>query len=238
MPAPRADAKGKVGGSCILASIRTYVSAKMRLIPVGLALGVAAAAALAVVTAARVWRSEGPLASPIVVAQVGETTLRVNPAYAASPESRGGGKLERIDLAFRFPGFAPIEPRGVAADALVFLRLEPADGVLSPEDRPAKLYVRFLEPEQWSHPGGLLMRRFEDSSPYAHEELYFAPPEGRLFAARCTRPRQPPDGLAESCLDQIRVNSLDVTLRFTPDILGDWEALVNGTRTFIERVSR
>ncbi len=55
-----------------------------------------------------------------------------------------------------------------------------------------------------------------------------APPEGRVFAARCTRPMQPPDGLPNTCLSEMRFNGLDVRLRFSPNLLetgnGWWRA--------------
>lgn len=177
-------------------------------------------------------------AAPVSV-RLGAARLRVEPAYVRDSEDRRGGALDRLDIAARFPNFAPAGGGSARADDnLVFIRLEEADASLAPEERAAKLYVRFLETEQWSNPGGLAMRRFEPGSPYEHEELYYTPPEGRLFAARCTRPRQPPDGLAETCLFDLRINGVDAHVRFSPELLAEWERLSRGARALVERLTR
>ena len=49
---------------------------------------------------------------------------------------------------------------------------------------------RFLEPDGWSHPGGLIARAFQAGSPFEGQELYFVAPEGRVFAARCAKARR------------------------------------------------
>ncbi len=205
----------------------------------------AAALGMAAIAAGGGWlvllflRPEAARGPGLAVAVIGPATLRYDPAYGRASDDINGGRLDRLDIAARFPSFAPAGPDPLAGGApVVFLRIEEADPVLPPEDRTAKLYERFLEPEQWSNPGGLVMRRFEAGSPYEREELYYAPPEGRLFAARCTRPRQPPDGLPESCIGDLRVNGLDVHARFTPDLLADWERLSAGARALVERMSR
>lgn len=108
------------------------------------------------------------------------------------------------------------------------------DGSLDPAERLPRLYARFLVAEAGSHPGGLIVRRFEAGSPYQHEELFLAPPEGRLFTARCLRPRQPHDGLPNTCIAQIRMAGLDVRLRFSPTQLENWETLMSGVRGLIQ----
>ena len=101
-----------------------------------------------------------------------------------------------------------------------------------------KLYARFLEQTAWNNPGGLIMRRFEKGSPYEREDLYLAPPEGRIFAARCMRPSQPPDGLPNTCITEFRLRGLDAQLRFVPDLLPEWERLMDGARGLIESLAR
>ncbi len=188
----------------------------------------------------RFLRRDAPRGAAFAIARIGAAHVRYDPAYARDARDRDGGRLDRLDLAVRFPGFTPatMETASKTPEPLLFLQLEEADPTLPPEERAAKLYVRFLEPEQWTNPGGIVMRRFQSGSPYESEELYFAPPEGRLFAARCTRPRQPPDGLPETCLNDIRVNGLDVHMRFHPDMLPEWERMVEGSRALIERMTR
>ena len=170
-------------------------------------------------------------------ARIGEATVRYSVAYGRSPGDREGGRLDQLNLAARFPDFSPAGGDLTARpDSIVFIRLDPADPSLPPEERMDKLYARFLEPDEWSNPGGLMMRRFEPTSPFGREELYYAPPEGRLFTARCTRPAQPPDGLPETCLHDFRVGKLDVQIRFSPELLPEWEALSESARALARRV--
>jgi hypothetical protein len=120
-----------------------------------------------------------------------------------------------------------------ASEGIVYISLKAQEKSLDPAERPARLYVRFLEQEEWSHPGGLVMRRFEEGSPFGREDLYMAPPEGRVFAARCIRPQAHPDGLPNTCISEMRFGGLDVRLRFSPNHLGDWERMVAGVRGLI-----
>lgn len=162
------------------------------------------------------------------------------------PSSRGGGRLDRLDLAAFFPDFAPAgdvsdvngaTDLGERFEKLVFVTIKPGDSDLDPADRPAKLYARFLDANEWSHPGGLVARAFEDGSPFEGQELYFVAPEGRDFAARCGRPdasRKTPN----SCIYDFRVDGLDVELRFSAAILSEWERLNAGARGLIEAARR
>lgn len=171
--------------------------------------------------------------------QIGSTPLRVNIAYARDGEL-AGGEQSQIDLAARFPDFRPLsleKPRPDNENG-VFLRIAPRDVSLDPGERVARLYARFLEPDAWSHPGGLLARRFEKGSPFEREELYIAPPEGRLFSARCMRPAQPPDGLPNTCISEIRMRGLDVQVRFAPELLPEWEQVIAGARGLVESMAR
>lgn len=210
-----------------------------RMIATVAALGFAAAMAAGGWTLYQAFKGDRARGSGMATAQLGEVRVRYDPAYGRSTEDRDGGRLDRLDIAVRLPGF---EPAGADTKSkpenLVFIRIEAADGSLAPEERMDKLYVRFLEPEQWTHPAGLVMRRFEPGSPYEREELYFAPPEGRLFTARCTRPAQPPDGIPETCISDIRTSGLDAHIRFAPDALLDWERLVGVVRALLERMTR
>jgi hypothetical protein len=210
-----------------------------RMIATVAALGFAAAMAAGGWTLYQAFKSGRTLAPGLATAQLGPVRLRYDPALGRATEDREGGRLDRLDIALRLPGYLPAGADSTSKpESLVFIRIEAADGSLAPEDRMDKLYVRFLEPDQWTHPGGLVMRRFEPGSPYEREELYFAPPEGRLFTARCTRPSQPPDGLPETCISDIRANGLDAHVRFAPDVLLDWERLAGATRGLLERMTR
>jgi hypothetical protein len=162
------------------------------------------------------------------------------------PQSRGGGRLESLDLAAYFPDFTPAgEAHDVSAktdlseryDKLVFIAIKPADSGLDPADRTAKLYARFLEPDQWSHPGGLVAAAFQAGSPFEGQELYFVAPAGRVFAAVCGRPDQERK-TPNACAYDFRLGDLDVELRFSAALLSEWERLSAGARGLIAAARR
>jgi hypothetical protein len=212
---------------------------------VALAIG-AAALALSLAGAGLLWRFEQSRPAPTTrLAIVGATRFSLLSGYLR-PSSRGGGRLDRLDLAAFFPDFAPageiddIDSRTDLAERfqkLVFLTIRPADSDLDPAERPSKLYARFLETDQWSHPGGLVASAFQAGSPFEGQELYFVAPEGRAFAARCGRPDQS-QKTPNSCTYDFRVDNLEVELRFSAALLSEWEKLSAGARGLIEAARR
>ncbi len=160
---------------------------------------------------------------------------------------RGGapprpGTSERIDLLTLFPDMRPagVPPATTTAltaldpRRLVFIAILRGDGVLDPSERPQELYGRFLEPDTWQNPGGLLLRRFEAGSPYEDEELFIAPPDGRVFAARCRKPGKGAEGIGEACLWRFRQAGADIQVRFSVDLLPQWEAMAMGVGRLVE----
>jgi hypothetical protein len=107
--------------------------------------------------------------------------------------------------------------------------------VLDPSERPQELYGRFLEPDTWESPGGLLLRRFEAGSPYEDEELFIAPPDGRAFSARCRKPGKATEAIGDACLWRFRQSGADVQVRFTVDLLPQWETMATGVGKLLER---
>ena len=173
--------------------------------------------------------------------EVGSAAFSLRTSYLRSA-SRAGERLEELDLAAFFPDFAPAGDEadvtrqtdlGERFQRIVFITIRPADSSLDPSERTARLYTRFLEPEGWSHPGGLLAHAFQKGSPFENEELYFAAPEGRAFAARCQRPDQTRK-TPNTCAYDFRDGDLDVELRFSAALLSDWEALSAGARGLIQ----
>ncbi|MGO8798733.1 MAG: hypothetical protein ACLQJL_06575 [Roseiarcus sp.] len=184
-------------------------------------------------------------APPTIQAFVGGARLTLPGGYFR-PKSRGGGVVDQLALAAFFPDFSPAgDVSDVARDTnlderferLVFISIRPRDSGLDPVDRPARLYARFLEPDGWSHPGGLVARAFQAGSPFEGQELYFVAPEGREFAARCRLPDQA-QKTPNTCLYDFRVGDLDVQMRFSAALLSEWEKLNAGARGLIETAGR
>ncbi len=188
-------------------------------------------------------RGESPAA--VVEARIGDAQFAFAPAYARDEATAEGGALDRLAFIAVFPDFTP-RPRGdkpppperlnARAQAHLFITLSPADEGMEPADRPARLYARFLEGETFLGPGGLVMRRFEQGSPYDLEQLYIAPPSGRDFFARCPKAANEGGAAADLCLWLFRVDGLDVELRFAPTLLEHWDALSEGARDFLASI--
>ncbi|MFO1116591.1 MAG: hypothetical protein U1E28_12975 [Beijerinckiaceae bacterium] len=187
-----------------------------------------------------------PAAGPAdyVETRIGDLRLVYQAGYARFPGGRAGGRFDSLQLAATFPDFRPAGGATTALDAsqggqgkppaLLFLSIGSQERKVDPADLTSLLYARFLEPEVAETDEGLLKRAFQDGSPYEGEDLYFSPPEGRAFAARCARPTVPPDGLPETCIAVIREGGLDVDLRFTTAQLPQWEKLAEGARALVK----
>lgn len=209
----------------------------------GVAFGVTAALA-----AAALWLAMRAGAAPTGVqhALIGDALLAYPAGYARAPMAAGAGRLDRLDLAAAFPGF---EPAGTVIGATteaalaertartVFVTVTPDDKSLDPTERPARLYAPFLEPLGFNQPAGLVLRRFSHGSPYEGEDLYLTPPEGRAFWARCQTPgaKAGAGGVQEPCFTELRQDGLNLTLRFAPALLPEWERLRDGASGLIKR---
>ena len=216
--------------------------------PRGLVLSLWAIASLAALGAGAlgwnaVWR---PTAAPgLRQVAVGSAIFALKSTYLR-PSSRGGERLDQLDLAAFFPDFSPAGDAGDVTrqsdlgerfQRTVFVTIRPADSSLDPAERLTRLYARFLEPEGWNHPGGLVAHAFQKGSPFENEELYFAAPEGRAFAARCQRPDQTRK-TPNTCAYDFRLNDLDVELRFSAALLSEWATLNSGARELLESARR
>jgi hypothetical protein len=190
-------------------------------------------------------RAGADLPAATVEANIGDTRFAFAPAYARDEATAAGGFQDRLAFVAVIPDFSPPPrpARALAPKALterardnVFITVSSKDDGVDPADRPMQLYARFLEAETASGPGGLVMRRFEQGSPYDLEQLYVAPPDGRDFFARCPKPASDDLASAELCFFVFRVDGLDVELRFPPAQLENWETLNEGARAFLGRV--
>jgi hypothetical protein len=178
--------------------------------------------------------------SPALSVTIAGNPIQLDRTYLLGSRP-GHAESTQLDLVAVFPDFRPARSRNAdelsgERTSMIFIKLSAPDDAVEPADRPSKLYARFLEPEAWSHPGGLVMRRFEKDSPYEGEELFIAPPDGRTFFARCPRPKQ--DGLPVSCISEFRQAGLEVRLRFAPELLPAWQQMIDGARGLVRSILR
>jgi hypothetical protein len=221
-------------------------ASRQRMTPIKTILAIASLALLGVVMGLGINAFRGGQAMPGAVERMPVTinNLRLN---VPRDFFRGGtpprtGTSERIDLLALFPemssaGVPPATTMALTAQdprRLVFIAVLRGDGVLDPSERPQELYGRFLEPDTWQNPGGLLLRRFEAGSPYEDEELFIAPPDGRVFAARCRKPGKGTESIGEACLWRFRQAGADVQIRFSVDLLPQWEPMAMGVGRLLE----
>ncbi len=170
----------------------------------------------------------------LVHAKVGGVSLAYARTYARDDATAAGGLSDHLGFVASFPAFAPLSANQRSAAQFVTITLTPKDEGLDPQDRAAKLYARFLTPDTFIGPIGLVLRRFEHGSPYDTEELFVAPPDGRSFFARCPRPEIGAPG--EGCLSVFREGALDVELRYPASLLEQWDLLYDGARALLMRM--
>lgn len=184
--------------------------------------GIAAFALVGIAWGISAVRDQRPKAGLVEVA-LDNRIVQVPAGWLREPSRVAGRKLRAIELVVPLPngetqGTTPLEK-------VVLMRLAPADDSLPPEERAEQLYARFLSSEAWSNPGGLILRGFSPGTPYEHEELYLAPPDGRDFAARCPRGEIAGALGAGLCLWEFRTGGTDVLVSFAPARLADWQAI-------------
>ncbi|OJY33824.1 MAG: hypothetical protein BGP06_08150 [Rhizobiales bacterium 65-9] len=190
-------------------------------------------------------RDAAPAAPALVAIEIGAQRLEIDSRLIQEGAQRSGGKLDRADLVLGWPAFGPAQrvardeagrPAPPAPSAHLLVSLRAADGV-DPATRALAVHGRFVEPEIWSNPGGLVVRRFKAGSPYEGEELVMTP-DGREFSARCPVAGST-GGLAEyRCLATIRRGAIDATVSFDPSLLPDWRDLKTGLLGVLARAAR
>ena len=173
---------------------------------------------------------------------VGTAHLRLPENLVRYPEQRVSSNLNTVNLAVNWPDFSPIVAPsnlmnvGDMQAQKIFITIEPAEDTLPPEQRPSSLYSRFLTTDINDSQNQLVTRVFKAGSPYAGEVLHIAPPNGESFAARCQITKAP-EARPEHCLWQLRMNKLDISVRFSEELLPEWEALSTTTRLVIENIT-
>jgi hypothetical protein len=171
---------------------------------------------------------------------IGATHFRIPEHYIRDPDQRSHGARARIYIAVTWPDFAPlIPPRSLLSaetpSPIIFMTLEAADDTINPAHRPSSLYSRFLTTDVNEGSSQLVTRIFKAGTPYAGEVLHIAPPNGESFSARCQIVKNPA-ARSEHCLWQLRLDKLDVQVRFSEELLPDWEALSINTKAMLENI--
>ncbi|HEX9211912.1 MAG TPA: hypothetical protein VF901_15500, partial [Bradyrhizobium sp.] len=157
---------------------------------------------------------------------VGGTLFNLPTSAIRMKIQRHSGPQERIDVDFLYPS---LEPPGtlkhVTADSVdatmqpidrIFLSIAAHHDALSPEQRTATIYPRYLDQAATTPEDGLTIRMFRTDTPYGNEDLYSG--TSPALAARCTRDAATPG----MCLSERRVDGADLTFRFPRSWLSQW----------------
>lgn len=146
-----------------------------------------------------------------------------------------GGRLDRLDVAVAIADFSALpQPSPKRPDVKLPDRLSIILTKAGQESGPAEqfqlLYARFLTGETWSNPGGLIMRRFRNGTPYEDREIYIGAGTGRLFIALC--PREAVRNI-EPCIAHLKQDGVNAELRFEARYLPEWRRIVSDSTRLI-----
>ena len=201
--------------------------ARAHVIPI--VLGGAAAACAVALVAYLLWPTWGPSganAPDKLPVSVGGTLFNLPTTAIRMKIQRHSGPQERIDLDFLYPSLEPpIVAKHVSADSVdaamqpidrIFLSIAAHHDALSPEQRMATIYPRYLDQAAAMPQDGLAMRAFRADTPYGSEDLYSG--TSPALTARCTRDAATPG----MCLSERRVDGADLTFRFPRSWLSQW----------------
>lgn len=190
--------------------------------------GAAAACAVALVAYLLwpTWGTTGANAPDKLPVSVGGTLFNLPTAAIRMKIQRHSGPQERIDLDFLYPSLEPPgAPKHVTADTVeaavqsidrIFLSIAAHHDALSPEQRTATIYPRYLDQAATMPEDGLTMRMFRAETPYGSEDFYSA--ASPALTARCTRDAATPG----MCLSERRIGGADLTFRFPRSSLSQW----------------
>jgi hypothetical protein len=156
--------------------------------------------------------------------------------------ARAGGPLKQADLVLHWPsleGYTQL----TAADfidgspwaPMVYATVAQRSVALDPASRLEGVYARYFVGEPLTAPPRLTARRLSADSGYSGEIVYFGPPGGDRFVARCLA-----EATAETpatCIRDINFGrNLTLLYRFNREIIGEWEALDAGMRALAGKI--
>ncbi|MDN4981609.1 hypothetical protein KUL72_15285 [Bradyrhizobium arachidis] len=205
---------------------------RTHLVPIALT-GVFAASAVALVAYLLwpTWTAGGSDIPDKLPVSVGGTLFNLPLQAIRMKIQRHSGPQERIDLDFLYPSLqAPNGPTHVTAETVdtamqpidrIFLSIAAHHDALSPEQRTATIYPRYIDQAATTPDDGLTMRPFRSDTPYGSEDLYSA--SSPALTARCTRDAATPG----MCLSERRVGGADLTYRFPRSWLSQWRGVAD-----------
>ena len=172
------------------------------------------------------WSTSGANAPDKLPVSVGGTLFNLPTSAIRMKIQRHSGPQERIDVDFLYPSLEPPgTPKHITADSVdatmqpidrIFLSIAAHHNELSPEQRTATIYPRYLDQAATTPEDGLTVRMFRTDTPYGNEDLYSG--ASPALAARCTRDAATPG----MCLSERRVDGADLTFRFPRSWLSQW----------------
>jgi hypothetical protein len=188
------------------------------------------------------WPAPAPIAAsaPSLPITIGGVVFNVPPAAIRVRMQRRSGAQPRVDLAFMWPSLAPPNAATKPASAVLpnvidrlFVTLAASDNTLPPLERLKVIYPRYTAAGPVIAYDGLSVQSFRDGSPYQGEDLIYHPEAPERFLLRCTRSK---GTTPATCLNERRIGSADITVRFPRQWLADWRAVADGIERLIARL--
>lgn len=182
----------------------------------------------------KLWLLPAPSSPQQLNIRLGERNISVPQEWIANPSGWQQANNPYLDLRLTYPELSTPHISGHEDEKVIILHLTPADIKLDPADRASTLYPRFLSAASHIDENGLRVQDFDADSAYSGETLYVAPPEGRVFAARCITDEKMRKNILTPCLFSFREGDVDVEARFPSDLLMDWQNMALHLRQFVE----
>lgn len=175
-------------------------------------------------------------AAPVTVVIAGES-LSIPANMIRFPGTRGGGKVERIDLLLHWPsleGFSENRAEafrdGSTLAPLIYVTIAPRDNQLDADTRLDTIYRRYFSGEPVSGPSGLTGRRMSGESAYRGEIVYYAEAGPARFTARCLA--EASAEVPATCMRDVNIGEgLSMHYRIDRFYLGDWQTLDSELKT-------
>ncbi len=181
-------------------------------------------------------RSAGNMNKLIHVEYGGDEYIIPEP-FVRNVERSLGGEVQRIEARLPWPYWSG-DRKQIFADALnnldgsLFISFEKRQDNLTPEQRFARIYIRFFAGPPEKAPEGLKFYTFRSNAPYPLAELYLGNVDGRQVIIRC-EPAAERSGPA-LCESEIPLNPTTLArYRFHRSHLTEWRDLDKMARELI-----